>query len=491
MKSDGILGISGCQLYYAPDTHSPYGTIVDASGSPIVFTTLPNRGALGGTFSSAAAVRPTVNRIEYRRSAQFDGTDDAHTSSLGASAWDFLHDKGTVVLLFRANGAADGNLLTTIDDELATKIGFMAQYETAGKLRMRIGNGSGAWRLNLVSAGSPSAGTVHLVILRFDADETVEVDQRIDGAADSTDTLTGAASTAAPTSTATIGAEGGPGADYFSGDIIFAAAWDRYLTIGEVQDIESALTPVPGPVTLLPELGTMVAMYMGNWPGNTITTLVATDKIETWQNITNPGTHDLDQANDAARVTYDPVGWNGMNATGHFVSNHWYRVDSLAASFTGDDQPITIVLAAEFLSTHGYFDSTFCLNDAGTPANGVHALDFDVTGKWRSIRGVTAGVFKAASDAVPSGREIIIVTLAGGTALTSWRNGVKASNAVDLDVAAVTFTTAAVGGIPSGASVSDGISNVHLGLMGIYTTAFTDAQAAAAYTAINRVYPHS
>jgi len=242
-----------------------------------------------------------------------------------------------------------------------------------------------------------------------------------------------------------------------------------------------------GPEILLPLLGTMPALWIAKWSGNTVTG----GKLETWQNIVNPGTLDLDQGTDGNRATYNATGWNSTTPTGDFGFSgaQWYRVDGLAAHFTGDDLPITIVTAIEFANPPSYFDTVLGLTTAADHTQGRHSLDFDNTGKWRTIRGNTLGAFKTSSDAVPSGREIIISTLASGTTLTTWRNGVKASNAVDLDVAAVAFDAAAVGAFPSGAGISDNINNARIGLLGCYTTAFNDAQAASATAAISLAYP--
>ena len=242
----------------------------------------------------------------------------------------------------------------------------------------------------------------------------------------------------------------------------------------------------------LEDLGTMLTLWRGDWAGNTVTLSGGLNRIETWQNTINVGTLDLDQSTAAARSLYNATGWGGTNATGQWDSTgNWYRVDGLAAYFTGEDKPITIISATEFLGATGYFDATFSLGNSSDGRLGRFELDFDNTGKWRTIRGDTLGTFKNAIDAAPSGREIRVVTLAGGTALTTWRNGVKVSDAVDLDVAAQTFDSAAVGGYPSGAGVTDGIFDAHIGLLGVYSTAFTDAQAAAAYSLIYADYPNS
>jgi hypothetical protein len=114
--------VPNAELYTEWDFNFPaqFGTVIDSSGSPSLFTTIPNMGLLGGTFDAAGAVRPDVSSISSggvtRRCAEFDNAADYMSSSLGTSSWKFLHD-GTgcsLFYVFRPTlGASTGYCITT------------------------------------------------------------------------------------------------------------------------------------------------------------------------------------------------------------------------------------------------------------------------------------------------------------------------------------------------------------------------------------------
>ena len=81
-----------------------------------------------------------------------------------------------------------------------------------------------------------------------------------------------------------------------------------------------------------------------------------------------------------------------------------------------------------------------------------------------------------------AGRAVVIASLSAGM-LDAWVNGIKTVTAADLTAEVPNNFTRARIGYPQGGDT------IWISLAGIYSTAFTDGQAAAAYDLINARFP--
>ena len=85
--------LSSAQVWCRGDAPpSAGGTVIDAAAEPWVFTSILNRGKLGGTFGSAGAARPAVGNIEsngnLQRVGAFNGTASMKDPYLPAASFE-------------------------------------------------------------------------------------------------------------------------------------------------------------------------------------------------------------------------------------------------------------------------------------------------------------------------------------------------------------------------------------------------------------------
>lgn len=188
-----------------------------ADGDPV--DTWINSGAIGNSLDAAAAKRPTKSTLGGVQSVAFDGTDDLAIYSGANADASFLHD-GTGATLYIAGSMIAPTLGGFAFDTIGTAdwdhIGLSLEWIPGGtgRLRFRIGNGSGAWVILDTSANddwpkdAPFVMTVRTSTVTFGGNN---YQVRLNGAAIINGVFANVASAAAPTYPISVGGDANGG----------------------------------------------------------------------------------------------------------------------------------------------------------------------------------------------------------------------------------------------------------------------------------------
>ena len=143
---------------------------------------ISDEGSLGGTFAqSTDAKKPQLTQslgTLLRENATPDGSDDFLQHTIAAASWQYLSDatSATIAVVTTDPADADGTLFATMDGAASTDIGIRLR-RLAGSLELRIGNGGGAFALDISTA--VIADTAKIIVIRLDA---TGVETQINGA---------------------------------------------------------------------------------------------------------------------------------------------------------------------------------------------------------------------------------------------------------------------------------------------------------------------
>ena len=234
--------IDDLELWYEGDFE---GAETETS-SPTVYTSIPNRGGYGGTFSSSATKRPTFGYLEsggvLKNSIIFDGSNDAHTSSLPASSWAQAHQAWTWSIAFKGAGttASTYEFLVSTRTSTASQVGVTLTHDRVNeKVTLWLANGSIYVANTATPNGSVPIGDVVIVTVSYS--DSAGYDIRVNGTSVISAALGGATSSSNPNATINIG-ESPAGSSPFSGQIFGICGYSRVLETSEIEIIEKYLS---------------------------------------------------------------------------------------------------------------------------------------------------------------------------------------------------------------------------------------------------------
>jgi len=227
---------AGTKLTYASNVPIPtlwvefdYGTSIDSASEPWVYSSVTNRGTLGGTFSSAGAARLQVAHIESgsfaRQVARGDGSATYADWSAALADQKFLHgDKVMIDLTLRVNSFTAGD---TVIDSCAWgggNTGILVYVSAVGQLTIVLNNGTGTTCVAYTTGSNNIvAGTVHTVTLIHDSTRSPQTEVLVDGVQVNTHAMTGTPSTGNATYSLRLGHRNS-GGTAFDGQILALVA---------------------------------------------------------------------------------------------------------------------------------------------------------------------------------------------------------------------------------------------------------------------------
>ena len=226
--------------------------------------------------------------------------------------------------------------------------------------------------------------------------------------------------------------------------------------------------------------GTLVAQYELDDPNITFDT----GRVATLPNQYNPGTHDLVEA-AASGPLYEAAGWNGQPSCLFDGTSDYLKADSLAAVFTGDDTPCTILVAALWNPAVGDRMWGF-----GSNVSAVQFFDAYTDGTNMDIQRMSTAQVNADGSTALAGREIIAMSHTG-TTVSTWFNSVKDLDGAASDVPALAVDQFTFGGTRRAAGALSACANVRLSAIWIYSNALSDSAALGASAAMAKRWPPS
>jgi len=225
--------IPNCKLWWEGDFTPNAGNVIDADGDDYVYSSIPNRGELGGDFSSAT-YKPLVSHLESggfpRRVPYF--TDGYQISSLAPSSWKFLHKEFTLVFVVFC--ADTGTIFSTFSDPSDSGIDIVLWKEAdGGDITLYVGDGSGGVAIN-DSAHGLTDNILHVCSIRL---AQTGYDVRIDQETKLEDVPAWPLTVDDPPDTLNIACRSGV-TNQFTGNLIAAVAYDGYLALEQLEQIE-------------------------------------------------------------------------------------------------------------------------------------------------------------------------------------------------------------------------------------------------------------
>ena len=237
--------IAGLMDWYEGDFTTAQGTVIDASAEPQVYTTIPNRGQLGGTFGSTTTNRPAVGHTEnngiLRTSPSFNSSSNHHDSNLAATVRKFLHDGTGCTIFYCMLPISSGNqyVLNNCGYSLSN-VGILL-YQNSTRYDFYIQNGSGTINGMLLTGqnGSVVTGVPHIVTVYHSSAITPNGVMRHNGV--QVASSSGNYTSADPTYTLTIGAKSSTYTQPTGGNIFAVITYNRVLTAAEIVLVENYL----------------------------------------------------------------------------------------------------------------------------------------------------------------------------------------------------------------------------------------------------------
>jgi hypothetical protein len=225
----------------------------------------------------------------------------------------------------------------------------------------------------------------------------------------------------------------------------------------------------------------LISDISGWWDAKDIKTITQADGyLSQWNDKSGLG-RNFTQITDVSQPEYETTGWDGKPSILFNGADGYMIADAVAADFTGDDKPCTVIMAVEMVS-HTSSATHWCFGHSGNIANYYWAFE-DATGNvdiYRRDQG-TGSPVQATGSTVLSGRRIHS-TVFPGTEVSTYIDSVVDINGAALDLNSVTLDRFTLGARRRNAGSSD-YAHMRIAEMIIYKRALlaTERQAVESY----------
>lgn len=199
-----------------------------------------DRDVTQGTTNQQPTYSAADGNWNGKPSLDFDDVDDLLQSDDAASVWTKLHDGtgSTIVAVFRPTAA--GSMLSTSSTINPLGVEMDWNHNAADSVYFGVGNGGAGWARYVQSSATITSGTKVMVIARYSVSEAPVLSMRtnrVEGTAGGS----GSPSASAPDHTLTIGVWSTGNFVAIGATAVELAAYERYLTLPEVQLLEDYL----------------------------------------------------------------------------------------------------------------------------------------------------------------------------------------------------------------------------------------------------------